>query len=279
MNASATRLCLFGLGEAGGLIGADLAAAGLRVRAYDPRELPTPAGITRCADPVAALQDAEVVVALTAAADAETALQQAYESIPDGALYADFSTATPDLKQRLGARCALRGLAFVDVAITAIVPGNGLRAPTLAAGPGANRFVELFGALGMPTEAVSERAGDAATRKLLRSVMMKGLAALLIESMQAAEAAGCADWLWRNMGDEISRADERTLSRLVRGTHRHALRRLHEMEASTELLQALEVDPLMTRSTTQNLKNLLRDWPEPDDPGAADSLPGWWSRI
>lgn len=278
MKDTKTRICVYGLGEAGGLISADLAAAGNIVTGYDPKPVDTPRGVRRCSDPSSALAEVDVVVALTAAADAPTALDQAFDDIPVNAVYADFSTAPASLKQQLAERCAARGIPFADVAIMAIVPGKGIQVPTLVSGAGAEQFVDMFRGFGMPSESVSTVAGDAAARKLLRSVMMKGLAAVVIEAMQAAETAGCADWLWRNLNDEITAADATMLARLVRGTQLHGARRLHEMQASSELLRSLGVEPLMTDATVENLCRILQDWPVPGASGDANErkLPDWW---
>src|SRR5262249_41818606 len=119
----------------------------------------------------------------------------------------------------------------------------------LASGDGAQRFVEIFRPLGMPVEMVSTIPGDAATRKLLRSVMMKGLAGVVIEAMRGAEQAGCAAWLWDNLNAEIIKADAAFLTRLVRGTQAHAERRVHEMEAAVSLLQELGIEPVMSDAT------------------------------
>ena len=168
MNDSRSTICVYGLGEAGGLISADLAAAGNTVVGYDPKPVATPPGVGRCGDPASAVAGAEVVIALTAAADAPTALEQAFDAIPATALYADFSTASAQLKRRLAERCATRGIRFADVAIMAIVPGKGIRVPTLVSGSGADRFVELFETFGMPCSIVSANAGDAASRSVRR---------------------------------------------------------------------------------------------------------------
>ena len=138
-----------------------------------------------------------------------------------------------------------------------IVPGYGLKTPALASGPGAERYVSIYRPLGVPVEAISAVPGEASTRKLLRSVMMKGLASLVVEAMRAGHAAGCADWLWKNMAEQLTVANEVMLSRLITGTGTHALRRLHEMEASMALLEELGVDPVMTRSTVQSHKDVL----------------------
>jgi hypothetical protein len=61
---------------------------------------------------------------------------------------------------------------------------------------------------------------------------------------------------------QLTAADETFLRRLVTGTGPHALRRLHEMEATTELLTELGVDPVMTRATVASLgQNLRSDLP------------------
>ncbi len=194
-----------------------------------------------------------MILALTAQHDAPTALAQALARIPGTALYADLSTSAPAVKRSLAASCADNGLAFVDVAPMSPVPGKGLRTPALASGIGAKRYVATFARLGSAVSSVGDQAGEAATRKLLRSVMMKGLAALVIEAMRAAEKLDRAEWLWDNLVDEISRADELLLRRLVEGTSPHALRRLHEMQASQALLESVGVEPLMTSSTVASL--------------------------
>jgi 3-hydroxyisobutyrate dehydrogenase-like beta-hydroxyacid dehydrogenase len=263
------RITVFGLGEAGSGIAADLAAAGIPVNGYDPAPTPTPPGVLRFDDPRTAVVGADLVIALTAATDARTALTQALLQIPVNAIYADFSTNTAAAKQELAKLATSRGLPFVDVALMSTVPGKGLRTPALASGNGVVEFVRILGGHGMPVTRISEIPGDAAIRKLLRSVVIKGLAGTIIEAMRAAEQAGCADWLWSNLAEEITRADAAFLSRLVRGTGQHAARRLHEMEASRDLLVELGIDPVMTRATVENLRRV----PEkglPDIPALPD---------
>lgn len=251
------QIAVFGLGEAGALISADLAKAGVTVTGFDPADVPSPAGIRRVDAPVDAVKTADVVLAITAQADAVEAMSQALHAIRRMAVYADLSTSSPSLKRQLAELARSRDFDFVDVALMAMVPGNGIRTPALASGAGAGRFVAAFKPLGMPVEAISHIPGDAATRKLLRSVMMKGLAALVIEAMRAGHAAGCADWLWTNMADQLTVADESVLRRLVTGTGLHALRRLHEMESSSALLDELGVDAVMTRSTVESHRQVI----------------------
>jgi 3-hydroxyisobutyrate dehydrogenase-like beta-hydroxyacid dehydrogenase len=253
-----TRITVFGLGEAGSLISADLVEAGTEVWAYDPADVTTPEGVNRFDDPLDAVVDADVVLGLTAQADAHEAINQAIHKINKSSLYADLSTSSAAVKRQLSDIANSHGIEFVDVALMTLVPGNGLRTPALASGLASERFVSIFKPLGMPVESISQVPGDAATRKLLRSVMMKGLASLVIEAMRAGYAAGCEKWLWKNIAEQLDAADEKMLSRLVTGTGVHALRRLHEMEASLSLLQDLEVDPVMTRATVESHKQVQK---------------------
>lgn len=253
------RVAVFGLGEAGSRFAADLAAAGVEVRGFDPADQPTPPGVTRCSTPADAVLAADLVLALTAAADAPTALSQAIGDIAPGTLYADCATTSAALKQSLSRTATAAGLGFVDVALMAIVPGNGLRTPALVSGPGAEPYAELLAPFGISIQSVGDEAGAAATRKLLRSVVMKGLAAVVIEAMRAGHASGHEAWLWDNVVDEIGRAGAPFLTRLVQGTGPHALRRLHEMEASAALLEELGVDPVMTRATVASLRTVLAE--------------------
>jgi 3-hydroxyisobutyrate dehydrogenase-like beta-hydroxyacid dehydrogenase len=255
-----TVIAVLGLGEAGSRIATDLAAAGATVRGYDPADVPTPAGVHRAEQPHDAVIGADLVLAVTAAADAPSVLAQSIDAIGTGSVYADLSTAPASLKQSLAASAEAAGLRFVDVALMAIVPGHGARTPSLASGSGATAYGTAFAALGLGSvEVISDEAGDAATRKLLRSIFMKGFAAVVIEAMTAAEAAGQGDWLWGNLVDEITAAGAPMLSRMVRGTGPHAVRRLHEMEASAALITGLGVDPIMTDATVASLHRVISD--------------------
>ena len=259
-----TNVCIFGLGEAGGLIGSDLVCAGkanaieLRLFGFDPAAVDTPDGIIRKATPSEAVANADYVLSFTGSVDAKAALHQSIKAIPKSAIYADFASASAGLKRELSQTANDAGFKFCDVALLAMVPGNGIRTPAMFAGNGSNQLNELLSGLGMPVDIVSDNAGDAAMRKLLRSVVIKGLAGLLIEALEGANEAGCQEWLWKNLVDQFSVMDQTMLQRLVSGTGVHAERRFHEMVASAQQLTELGVQPLMTESTIASLDKVKR---------------------
>jgi 3-hydroxyisobutyrate dehydrogenase-like beta-hydroxyacid dehydrogenase len=237
------RVAVIGLGEAGGAIAGDLAAAGVPVVGWDPVVDEQPEGVRPAASAVAAVANATVVLSVNAAAAALEVARELAPALAPGQLYADLNTAAPGLKVQLASEIQPSGALFVDVALMAPVPGRGLRTPGLASGPGATRFVDLLGGLGMPVEVVGAEPGDAAARKLLRSVFMKGIAAAAIESLAAARAEGCQEWLHGELAEVFRGADEGLLERLLTGSRRHAARRRHEMDAAAEMLSVLGVEP------------------------------------
>jgi 3-hydroxyisobutyrate dehydrogenase-like beta-hydroxyacid dehydrogenase len=251
--ASGHVIAVLGLGEAGSRLAADLVSLGVEVRGYDPVPVSAPEGVDQVGDPESAVSGSTVVLALTTASTALTAAESALPGLVRGAIYADLNTTSPALKQDIAALVDGTGARFADVALLGPVPARGLATPALAAGSGAQAFAEVFGPLGMPVEVVSDRPGDAATLKLLRSVFMKGLAASALESLRAAEAAGHASWLEREIAAVVG---EPLLERLVEGSRRHAVRRLDEMDAARELLLELGVEPRIAAASAAVLAEL-----------------------
>lgn len=251
------KITVFGLGEAGSSIAEDLAVAGVEVEGFDPADVATPNGIRRHDDPVSAVSGADLVLAITASADSERAMAQAWESIPDDAIYADMATSAPQRKQRLAGVAAERGSPFADAALMAPIAGNGLSTPTLASGTGAAGLAEALNPLGGNIEVIGPDAGVAAARKLMRSVVTKGLAGLVREAMTAAEATGDAAWAWQHLVDLVESADETSMRRLVDGTELHAKRRIAEMEAARDYLFGLGVPFDMTTGTIEHLRRVL----------------------
>jgi 3-hydroxyisobutyrate dehydrogenase-like beta-hydroxyacid dehydrogenase len=248
-------IAVLGLGEAGYRIAADLASAGALVRGFDPR-VPAGAGIIGCADDADACRGAAIALSLTCAEESEAALAAALRGIASPAIYADLNTAWPELKTRLASRAAAAGIGFADVALMSPVPGSGLRTPMLASGPAAAPFASALGALGATVDVLPGPAGEAATRKLVRSVFYKGLAAAVTEALRAAQAVGCEDWLRANIAGELASASAATVERLERGSIQHARRRAEEMAAAAALLAELDVPPRIARASEQWLRQL-----------------------
>jgi 3-hydroxyisobutyrate dehydrogenase-like beta-hydroxyacid dehydrogenase len=251
------RIAVLGLGEAGSEIARDLVAAGADVRGYDPRPISVE-GVQPRGSEAEAVADAELVLSVNSSHDAMPALVNALPALHAGTVWADLNTSAPGVKVALAARAGERGVPVVDVALMSPVPGKGLRTPMLVAGEAATRYAELLTPLGARVTVQPGQAGEAISRKLLRSVFYKGLAAAVVEALAGAEAAGCADWLREDIRAELAGFDARTLDRLVEGTARHARRRADEMTAATEQLHELGV-PARVAPAARDLLIELRD--------------------
>lgn len=247
---------VFGLGEAGSEIASGLVEHGVSVRAYDPAPVPTPVGVQRHSQPAMVVREVDYVLAVTAAHDAERALRQAIDGIREGTQYVDLSTSSPHVKRTLGAIADEHNVSFVDVALMATVPGRGIRAPQYASGATADLYARTLTTVGTPVTVVGAEPGAAATHKLLRSILTKGLGALLLEAQEAGRAAGLENWLWSHLVSTVEDADEAFMSRLMAGMSLHAVRRHEEMQASAALLRELGVTATMTTATESVLRKL-----------------------
>jgi 3-hydroxyisobutyrate dehydrogenase-like beta-hydroxyacid dehydrogenase len=251
-------VAVLGLGEAGAAIAGDLMKAGARVVGFDPRT-DVAEGVPRAGSPEEAVSGAELVLSVNSGDAALPAARSVAGSLGQGRLFADLNSAGAPLKRELAAVIEPSGALFADVALMATVPGRGVRTPALVSGSGAELFAERMGPLGMPVQVVGPEPGQAAVRKLLRSVFMKGLAAAAIEALSAAAAAGCEDWLREEIAAELTSADAARLERLETGSRKHAARRVHEVRDASALLRELGIEPRVSEAAAGWLAQLQQE--------------------
>jgi 3-hydroxyisobutyrate dehydrogenase-like beta-hydroxyacid dehydrogenase len=250
------RLAVLGLGEAGSIYAGGLSGRGAEVTAFDPRATATPTGVTRTTSPAAAVAPAELVLSLVGASASEEVAAAALPHLSDGVVYADMNTCSPGVKAAIADAAARHGALFADVAILAPVSRFAVLTPLLASGAGSRRLEELLRPFGIPIERIDGPAGTAAGLKLLRSVFMKGLAALVFESLAAAERHDATEWMRQQIAQELGPNGEPLVERLVTGTRTHAVRREHEMRAARDHLVALETPTWITDATITWLRRL-----------------------
>ena len=251
-----TTITILGLGEAGRLYARGLRGAGALVRGYDPHhELGDP-DVAQFADLAGALAGADVVMSLVGGAAAASVARDALPLMARSAVYADLNTASPALKVRVAELARTYGVAIADVAVLAPVLRAGHRTDLIASGEGARLLAERLGAFGVPIEVIAGDAGDAARLRLLRSVFMKGLAALVIESVGAARAVGAEEWLREQLAQELGPNGRERVDRLIEGTHSHAVRRELEVRDAMAEIEASGQPADMTRATLTWLRRI-----------------------
>lgn len=246
---NATPLTVVGLGEAGRLYAQGAVAAGYAVTGYDPFAPETPEGVTRAATLAEAVASAEIVLTLTTASLSEQIAAEAAPHLRADATYVDCTTASPEALLRVAEVVEGSGVAFADVAILGPVPIRGAATDAIVSGSGRAVAIETLRSFGASVEDGGEIAGDASARKLLRSILMKGLGAIITEALAAGRAAGSEQWIRDQIARQLAGDGHAVVERLERGTRTHAVRRAHEMAAVADYLESLGVAHDMATAT------------------------------
>ena len=268
-------IALIGFGEAGQHIGRGLAGLGARVSAYDIRhgerqliEAARNGGVALRDSHAPALANAGLVFSLVTASSALDAARETSPHLRAGQIYIDFNSVSPATKRAVAESVAPSGASFVEAAIMAPVPGPGHRVHVLASAPGAAAVAARLNAVGMNIEAVGERIGEASLAKMLRSIFIKGIEALMLESLVAARHAGIEERILDSVQKTLPGIDWRKLATYnLERTVAHGARRAAEMFESAATIEELGLDPHVTRGIARRIEwahEQLRgvQWPE-----------------
>jgi len=174
-----------------------------------------------------------------------------------GQLYIDVSASTPQIKKDIWEKIKHTEVLFVDAAMLGSLPKDKHKVPITASGNGALKFKEIMSDYGMNITVADDEPGSASAIKLVRSIYMKGISALMLETMQAAEAYGVSEQIIKSLGksmDGISFSNH--LDRLVTGSAVHSIRRAAELKGSLQMLHQAGVDSNMTEATKKTLESL-----------------------
>jgi 3-hydroxyisobutyrate dehydrogenase-like beta-hydroxyacid dehydrogenase len=109
---------------------------------------------------------------------------------PAGAFFLDLNSASPGAKIAAAELIARGGGRYVEGAVMTAVPPHRIKVPLLLGGPHASAIEPVLRDLGFAAKVASRQLGVASASKMCRSVMIKGLEALVIESFTAARRYG-----------------------------------------------------------------------------------------
>lgn len=179
------------------------------------------------------------------------------ECLRPGQVYVDVSASTPATKEAIWEAVKDTGILFADAAMLGSLPKDKHKVPITASGNGAARFHELMTPYGMKITLAGEKAGAASAIKLVRSIFMKGVASLMIEMLQAADAYGVSDEVVASVGESMDNIPFTShLDRLVTGSALHCVRRAAEMKGSIAMLGEAGISAEMTVATKHRLEAL-----------------------
>lgn len=153
-------------------------------------------------------------------------------------IYVDVSASTPKVKQELENSLQSVDIKFVDAAMLGPLPVYKHKVPISASGSGTEAFIQRMMPYNMNITSVGKQAGDASAIKLIRSIFMKGIVGLYLETLQASEKFNVSDEVLASLEETMDRHSFMdTLNRLVTGSAVHAKRRAIELQGSIDMLK------------------------------------------
>lgn len=246
-----------GFGEAGSTIARGLRSAGLeRLFAYDIK--PKTSNVVTIVESRRALAESSDVIfsAVTSSSALEAAKQNA-PFLTGRHTYADINSVSPALKQDIERVISATGASFVEVAVMAPVSPYGHKVPMLLGGAHARTFAETMTPFGMRMEVLEgAKVGSAAAVKMCRSIVVKGIEALLFECVMAATKFDADGLVFASLKETWPGVDWKELADYTSGrVVVHGERRAREMEEVAETLKAIGIDPIMAEATARR-----QDW-------------------
>jgi 3-hydroxyisobutyrate dehydrogenase-like beta-hydroxyacid dehydrogenase len=202
------------------------------------------------------LARADVVISAVTASRAVAVAREAVASIRPGTWFVDLNSASPGAKREMGALIDGAGGRFVESAVMTSVPPYGIKVPMLLGGTRAAELRDLLAPLGFAMEVASSDVGVASAIKMCRSVMIKGLEALVTESFTAARAYGVEDRVLASLHETFPTLDWEELgSYLMSRSALHGKRRAEEMREVAVTVREAGLAPLMASATAER-----QDW-------------------
>lgn len=206
-----------------------------------------------------AYSSAQFVVSLTSASVAYEIAKQIIPNLNPGQTFVDMNAAAPMVKSNIGNITRTKNVLVCDAAVMSTVPGNGHKVPIFLSGDGAENFYAGLSRYGMNLTNLNVPMGGSSAIKMFRSVFMKGLPQLMIESMTPAAKFGALDALVDSLNGSIYGKSIEDLAKiLVARTMVHAERRSKEMKNVIMTLENMGLDASMSKSTLSKLEQLAR---------------------
>ena len=262
------QIALIGFGEVGGILGHDFAAAGLNVSTFDillNAEASRPsilakakrARVLACDTLERAVRGADLVISAVTASSAVDAAGSAAPFLRAGQIYLDLNSVSPDTKLEIARALNGSPATFVEAAVMAAVSPQRLKVPMLLGGAYAATGAERLQAIGMKVKPISDRIGVASAIKMCRSIIIKGLEAITVESMFTARRYGAEKQVLESLAATFpdmgwnSALPDYLISRVAE----HGKRRAAEMREAAQAVADAGLEPFTALATAQR-----QDW-------------------
>ena len=255
-------VALIGYGEVGRILAEDLRARSVAVSAYDLkldgdrgqplREHAAACDVMLAAWHASAVHGVDLVVSAVTASQTVAAAQSVAPGLKRGAFFLDFNSASPGAKVRAAEIVNAAGGRYVEGAVMTSVPPYRIKVPLLLGGPDAAALEPLLKDLGFAPSVASETLGVASATKMCRSVMIKGLEAMVIESFTTARHYGVEDAVIASLHETFPGIDwERQAAYFFQRVIEHGRRRSEEVREVAVTVQEAGLTPWSASGTAE----------------------------
>ena len=252
MTGGAHHVALIGLGEVGQVLAHDLQRVeGVRLCAWDrlfavadsePQRAARALTFLQAAGSLAeALRGSTVVISAVTAGECCAVAAEAAPALTPGAFYLDLNSVSPRTRAEAAHRIEAAGGRYVEAAVMSPIAPQRIASPIWLGGAHAREFLPLARTLGFArTAAYAAEIGRASAAKMCRSVIVKGMEALLAEALLTARRHGVEDVVLASLQDLFPVGDWRQLARyMISRSLQHGTRRSEEMrEAARTVSEA-----------------------------------------
>jgi 3-hydroxyisobutyrate dehydrogenase-like beta-hydroxyacid dehydrogenase len=258
------RLAVIGFGEAGSILGADLVEAGCDVSMYDillddakarPEMLARAEQLhVRAHDSfAAAVAGAELVISAVTASSSGDVAALGGQHLRAGQIFLDINSVSPGKKESSSRAVEASGADYVEAAVMAPVPPYRLKVPMLLGGPRSGSVASRLSRFGMNAQSISTEIGVASAVKMCRSVVIKGMEALAVESLRAARHVGAEKQVLASLRETFPGMgwDRDLPDYLVSRVAEHGRRRAAEMREVARTLEDAGFEPTMAEATAR----------------------------
>jgi 3-hydroxyisobutyrate dehydrogenase-like beta-hydroxyacid dehydrogenase len=206
----------------------------------------TSPGVQACDSMRAVCDSSTVLISAVTASQTLAVAREAAACLRAGTVFLDLNSASPSTKQEAAALIDAAGGLYVEAGVMTSVPPYGIKVPMLLGGSSAEAVAQRLKDWGLNATAVSDRLGVASAIKMCRSVMIKGLEALVIESYTTARAYGVEDQMIGTLqetfpGIDWTKQGTYFFSRVAQ----HGKRRAEEMRESANTVCEAGFEPFM----------------------------------
>jgi len=257
-------IALIGLGEVGRVLAIDLNRnSGIDLHAWDrlfpiagsePQRAVAELPFLRPARGMAeAVEDRAIVISAVTAGECHAAAAEAAQALTPGTYYLDLNSVSPRTKLEAARTVEAAGGRYIEAAVMSPIAPQRITSPLWLGGPHAAEFLPLAQSLGFSGAAVySATIGAASAAKMCRSVIVKGMEALLAESLLTARRHGVEDAVLTSLKDLFPVGDWRKLARyMIARSLQHGRRRAEEMREAVRTVAEAGFDPWMSRGCVE----------------------------